>query len=71
MSDPARPRRHVVKAWIGFVDGKPDFYVPSLTTGHCGRPSVADLFRSRRAARREYEDVRRATVVIEEGASDD
>ena len=64
--DPARPRRQTVKAWIGFVDGKPHFYVPSLTTGHCGPPYVADLYRSRRDAKRDYEDVRRVTIVIEE-----
>lgn len=51
------------EGYVGFVEGNP--HVFAQTDYYAGVPR-ADVFPTRTAARRCYEDVRRVTIIIEE-----
>ena len=53
-----------IKAWAGFLDGKMHFYNHSPSCAN--QPMIADVFRSRRRAQKEYDDVRRVTIIVEQ-----
>ena len=57
-------KRDWFTGWIGFSDGMAHFY--NHNPGLTGNIFIADLFRSKRAAQKEYEDVRRVTLVFED-----
>jgi hypothetical protein len=50
-----------VQVWIGFVDGKPSFY--EYPDYYDGVPH-GDMFKSKRAAKRCYQDVRACVLKI-------
>lgn len=49
--------------WVGFVDGDPHSYTPTDGEDEYG----VDLHITKRAARRFYKDVRRVTIIVEDG----
>jgi hypothetical protein len=53
--------KKTIKAWVGFVDGKLDWYGAQ----EYYRGVVhANLFKSRKAAKKCYDDVRRVEIVV-------
>ncbi|MCP4899789.1 MAG: hypothetical protein GY906_22715 [bacterium] len=57
-----------MKLWLGFSEGKPSFYTdPDYYDGVL----KADLFRSRKAGRKCYEDLRRVEVTVIDDSTGD
>jgi hypothetical protein len=70
MKNSAKLKMKVIKAWGGFLDGK--LHVREIDTGFGGYQTTGfiethAIFRTRTEARKQYEDVRRVSLLFEEG----
>lgn len=57
----------MVRAWVGVVDGQLSWSIPYINGSsdeYRRNPWLCELFRTRKAAREIYEDVRRVTLRI-------